>query len=134
MNKRMRAICFALVFSTLSGATTMSRTPQQTGPFPPPKKEPPVVTAGKSDSDPPSDATVLFNGKDLSRWRSAGKSGDPGWKIKDGYVEVVPGTGDIATKDEFGDCQLHIEWATPEKVKGEGQQRGNSRVFLMKQC
>ena len=109
----------------------MSRTPQQTGPFPPPKKEPPVVTAGKSASDPPSDATVLFNGTDLSKWRSAGKDGDAAWKIKDGYVEVVPGTGDIATKDEFGDCQLHIEWATPSKVKGEGQERGNSGVFLM---
>jgi Domain of Unknown Function (DUF1080) len=110
----------------------MSQTSQGPGPFPPPKKEPAVVTPGKSDSDPPSDATVLFNGKDLSMWHSsADKGGDAKWKIKDGYVEVAPGTGDIATREEFGDCQLHIEWATPTEVKGEGQERGNSGVFLM---
>ncbi|MEK6321158.1 MAG: DUF1080 domain-containing protein [Acidobacteriota bacterium] len=109
----------------------MSQTPQEPGPFPPPKKKPPIVTVGKSDSDPPSDATVLFDGKDLSRWRSVNNGGDAKWKIKDGYVEVSPGTGDIATKEEFGDCQLHIEWATPSEVKGEGQERGNSGVFLM---
>ena len=109
----------------------MSQTSQQPGPFPPPKNEPPVITAGKTDSDPPSDAIVLFNGNDLSKWRSADKGGDAKWKIKDGYVEVATGTGDIATREEYGDCQLHIEWATPAEVKGEGQERGNSGVFLM---
>ncbi|HMF88912.1 MAG TPA: DUF1080 domain-containing protein, partial [Gemmatimonadaceae bacterium] len=55
------------------------------------------------------------------------------WTIRDGYVEVVPGSGDITTKEGFGDAQLHIEWATPAVVKGEGQDRGNSGVFLMEQ-
>jgi hypothetical protein len=89
------------------------------------------VTPGKSNADPPSDAVVLFDGKDLSRWRSVETGGEAKWKVKDDYVEVVPKTGDIASRPEFGDCQLHIEWATPEEVKGEGQGRGNSGVFLM---
>jgi hypothetical protein len=91
-----------------------------------------TVTAGRTSADPPSDAIVLFDGKDLSRWR--GQNGGPArWTIRDGYVEVVPGSGDITTKEGFGDVQLHIEWATPVVVKGEGQDRGNSGVFLMEQ-
>ena len=109
----------------------MSQTPQEPQPFPAPKKEPPIVTPGKTDNDPPSDAIVLFDGKDLSRWRSVRGGGEVKWAIKDGFVEVVPKTGDIATKEEFGDCQLHIEWAAPSEVKGEDQGRGNSGVFLM---
>lgn len=104
---------------------------QETGPFPPPKREPPIITPGKTSSDPPSDAMVLFDGKDLSQWRSANDGHEAKWMVREGYAQVVPGTGDIATKQEFGDCQLHIEWATPSEVKGEGQERGNSGVFLM---
>jgi hypothetical protein len=103
---------------------------QEPQPFPPPKNAPPIVTPGRTNSDPPSDAIVLFDGKDLSHWRSA--DGSPAkWIVRDGYVEVAPGTGEIATADKFGDVQLHIEWATPAVVKGEGQERGNSGVFLM---
>lgn len=103
---------------------------QEPQPFPPPKTAPPIVTPGRTNSDPPSDAIVLFDGKDLSRWRSA-DGGPAKWLVRDGYVEVAPGTGEIATADKFGDVQLHIEWATPAVVKGEGQERGNSGVFLM---
>ena len=103
---------------------------QEPGPFPAPKTEPPVVTPGKNNSDPPSDAIVLFNGQNLSRWQSADTTAAK-WKVVDGYAEVTPGTGDIQTRDKFGDCQLHIEWATPAVPKGEGQERGNSGVFLM---
>lgn len=107
------------------------QTMQEAQPFPPPKTEPPIVTPGKNSGDPPSDATVLFDGKDLTQWKNAA-SGEPAkWLVKDGYMEVAKGTGDIATKQEFGDCQLHIEWATPAEVSGQGQQRGNSGVFLM---
>ena len=109
----------------------MSQSNQEPEPFPPPKNEPALVTAGKTDRDPPSDAVVLFDGKDLSRWRSVNTGGEAKWKVKEGYAEVVAGAGDIATKEEFGDCQLHLEWATPSEVKGEGQERGNSGVFLM---
>lgn len=99
--------------------------------YPSPKKEPPVVTPGAKLGNAPSDATILFDGKDLSAWKSLRDGGDAKWKVQDGYIEVAPRTGDIVTRQEFGDCQLHIEWATPAEVKGESQGRGNSGVFLM---
>jgi len=71
---------------------------------------------------------VLFDGKDLSKWRNA-KGEKPGWKVEKGYVQVT--SGNIFTREEFGDVQLHLEWASPEEVKGEGQERGNSGVYLM---
>jgi hypothetical protein len=78
----------------------------------------------------PSDAVVLFDGRDLSEWRSA-RGGAAPWQLRDGFMEVAPGSGDIETARGFGDFQLHIEWATPAEVSGEGQGRGNSGVFLM---
>jgi hypothetical protein len=90
---------------------------------------PPVVDPG-STGRPPSDALVLFDGADLSQWRM--KGGEPAkWRVAGGYVEIVPGSGDLVTTRAFGDCQLHLEWATPASPKGEGQDRGNSGVFLM---
>ena len=86
--------------------------------------EPPVVTPGKSNADPPSDAIVLFDGKDLSALQGGEK-----WKIEDGAA-IVQG-GDITTKQSFGDCQLHIEWSAPVPPTGSGQGRGNSGVYLM---
>ena len=85
--------------------------------------EPPVVTPGFAGS-PPSDAVVLFDGKDLSKW-----IGGDQWKVQDGYATAAGGT--IESKAHFGDCQLHVEFATPPKVEGKGQGRGNSGVFLM---
>ena len=80
----------------------------------------------------PSDAIVLFDGKDLSQWVSAEDGGPAKWKVKNGYMEVVKETGDILTKKPFGSCQLHVEWASPAKVSDKSQGRGNSGVFLMK--
>jgi 3-keto-disaccharide hydrolase len=78
----------------------------------------------------PADAVVLFDGKDLGAWTDA--KGQPArWKVENGYFEVVPKTGDIRTVKGFGDCQLHVEWMAPSPAKGEGQDRGNSGVFLM---
>jgi hypothetical protein len=89
------------------------------------------VTAGNQNHLPPSDAIVLFDGKNLNQFESVkgGKSAE--WTVENGYFMVKPGTGDIRTKESFGDVQLHIEWASPKVVKGEGQGRGNSGVFLM---
>jgi hypothetical protein len=87
------------------------------------RPEPRVVIPGASCGQPPSDAVILFDGKDLSKW-----NGGENWIIKDG-VAIVNGGG-IATKQAFGDCQLHVEWATPEKVSGSGQERGNSGIYL----
>jgi hypothetical protein len=125
------AVISILAVTAASAIGVVGGASQEPGPFPPPKKEPPVVTPGKANSDPPSDAVVLFDGRDLSRWRSLKDGGEAKWQVKDGYMEVVPKAGDIATKEEFGDCQLHVEWASPSEVKGEGQERGNSGVFLM---
>ena len=121
-------------FRILSFVTLLSSvaTAQEPGPFPAPKTEPPIVTPGKGSSDPPSDAIVLFNGQSLSRWQSADSTAAK-WKVIDGYAEVASGSGDIQTREKFGDVQLHIEWATPAVPKGEGQERGNSGVFLMGQ-
>jgi hypothetical protein len=88
--------------------------------------EPKVIDPGPIGG-PPSDAIVLFDGKDLAKWR--GEKGEPKWKLVDGVVEVN-GTGSLLTKDEFGDCQLHVEWAAPSVVTGDGQGRGNSGVYL----
>lgn len=98
----------------------------------PDRPQPPVVNPGPAGSPvpAPSDAVVLFDGKDLSRWTNS--KGQPArWKIENGYLEVVNKTGSIQTKQKFGDCQLHIEWAAPLPAKGDGQGRGNSGVFLM---
>jgi hypothetical protein len=128
---RTVAVISILAFTACLAIAFTSQTAQEPAPFPPPKNEPTVITPGRTNSDPPSDAIVLFDGKDLSRWRSQKDGGGAKWQVKDGYMEVVPKTGDIATKEEFGDCQLHIEWASPSEVKGEDQERGNSGVFLM---
>lgn len=94
---------------------------------------PRVVTPGQSalsGDKPPSDAIVLFDGKDLSQWTDK-KGGAPKWKVANGYFETVPHQGPIQTKRPFGDCQLHIEWATPNPPDGKDQERGNSGIYLM---
>ena len=85
--------------------------------------EPPVVDPGP----PPADAIVLFNGQDLSQWR--GEKGAAQWRLEDGAM-VVNGTGSLISKQNFGDCQLHLEWASPATVEDEGQGRGNSGVYF----
>ena len=91
--------------------------------------EPAVVTPGQAGA-PPSDAIVLFDGGDLASW-SREDGTEAGWRVRDGVMTVEPGTGNIRTRQGFGDVQLHIEWRTPSEVSGEGQGRGNSGIFLM---
>lgn len=90
--------------------------------------EPIVVTPGKNGVAP-SDAIVLFDGKDLSSWTNT-KGNAAEWEVANGTMTVVSGKGAIQTKADFGSIQLHIEWRTPAEVKGEGQGRGNSGIFL----
>jgi len=89
---------------------------------------PPVVDPGKQGGAP-ADAIVLFDGKDLSKFRGE-RQAQPTWKILNGAVESTP-PGGIFSKEEFADCQLHVEWAAPTVPQGEGQGRGNSGVYLM---
>ena len=89
-----------------------------------------VVTPGKTNTEAPSDAIVLFNGTSGASWKH--KNGDDAkWTVADNAFTVKPGTGDIQSKQKFGDCQLHIEWRVTPNVTGEGQNRGNSGVYLM---
>jgi hypothetical protein len=93
--------------------------------------KPKIVTPG-TGSTPPSDAIVLFNGKDLDNWVMS-KDGAPCvWKLKDGVMTVNPGTGDIQTKQKFGDCQLHVEFKIPSDAKNgpDHNNAGNSGVFM----
>jgi hypothetical protein len=98
------------------------------------RPQPPVVDPGQPSTPadpgkPPSDAIVLFDGKDLSAW--AAMDGVPTrWVVREGYMECAPNSGYIRTIQNFGDCQLHIEWAAPTPAEGEGQGRGNSGVFF----
>jgi hypothetical protein len=101
------------------------------------RPHPNMVTPGKVPGAPPSDATVLFDGTDLSRWLQHGRGAERGkevaaaWKVADGYFECAPGTGSLITREKFGDVQLHIEWSEPADIQGQDQDRGNSGVLLM---
>ena len=91
---------------------------------------PPVVKPGAFVSVPaPADAVVLFDGTNMDKWCKS--DGSPsGWRIVDGYMEAVPKQGSLRTKDSFGSCQLHVEWASPVGVTSKGQSRGNSGVII----
>ena len=101
------------------------------------RPQPKLVTPGTFSSPeqpgkPPSDAVVLFDGTDLSKWEADEGEGVPTkWVVRDGAMECVPHSGYIRTREKLGDCQLHVEWAAPARVEGESQGRGNSGVFLM---
>jgi len=106
----------------------------------PARPHPPKVTPGENTNwDAPSDAIILFDGKDFSHWQKAkqvmptgpeAQPGDIGWKLENGYMEVVPGSGDIMTKEKFGDIQIHVVFANPAEIRGNSQNRGNSGIFL----
>lgn len=92
-----------------------------------------IIQPGVKDSDPPSDAIVLFNGTDVNAEWSDAKGNSSKWLIQDGALVCVKGSGVIMTKRKFSGCQLHIEWKTPSDVVGESQGRGNSGVYLQEQ-
>lgn len=129
----------SLITAVFCAATVLAQTETPT----PPKMVPemtefwepqvPVVTPGKATANAaitaPSDAIILFDGKDLSKWKD--KDGGPAkWEVKNGAFTVKKGTGDITTKQEFNDFQLHIEWLIPATITGKSQARGNSGIFL----
>jgi hypothetical protein len=93
---------------------------------------PPTASTQDKAGAAPSDAVILFDGSQdtFSNWQSLSGDACP-WELGQGYMQVVPKSGDICSKQELGDCQLHLEFAEPEEIKGESQGRGNSGVFLM---
>jgi hypothetical protein len=121
-------LCFSATFGVFAQTDgPMPMKPEMTEIWEPEVR---VVTPGTTPMDPPSDAIVLFDGSNLEKEWTSGEGGAPGWNVENGYVTVVKGTGSIKTKRVFEDFQLHIEWRAPEEVKGQGQGRGNSGVFL----
>lgn len=148
MKYTLGIVAVATIAGLLTQQQTASQTKVPTGyldtPFLPGSKwrvhddarpRPPVVTPGtfstpEISGKPPSDAVVLFDGASLAAWRTA--SGEPAkWKVGNGYMEVFRGGGDIFTRAEFGDSQLHVEWSAPSPPRGDSQGRGNSGVFLL---
>jgi hypothetical protein len=97
------------------------------------RPKPPVVTPADAPGGAPSDAVILFNGKDLSGFTFAGKRNRPkaDWKLGNGYMEVNPGAGDAISNEKFGDMQLHLEWSAPTEISGDSQWRANSGVLIM---
>jgi len=100
------------------------------------RPQPPVITPGTCSTEDvpgqaPSDAVVLFDGKDLSHWRN--RRGAPAeWEVKDGAIVIKAGTGAIQSQEEFGDCQIHLEFASPVPARGHDQDRGNSGVLILR--
>lgn len=129
-----------LLLSALMLAIAVGASAQQKKEYPKPEAmrpamtefwtpQPKVVTPGdiKTDSAP-SDAIVLFDGKDLSAWKSCKTGGDADWKVHNGVFTVDKTKGDIVTRESFGSFQLHIEWSVPKNITGTSQARGNSGV------
>ena len=94
---------------------------------------PKQITPGALPMNPPSDAIILFDGKNTDQWTFKAKRPDApkSWKVENGYMEIAAGAGDAVTKEKFGDMQLHIEWASPSEILGNSQMRGNSGVIVM---
>ncbi|MDR0422184.1 MAG: DUF1080 domain-containing protein [Proteiniphilum sp.] len=123
----MKKYLFLMICSVCPLSAFAQWTPAQTEWYYP---VPAKVIPGKTSGAAPSDAIVLFDGKDLSKWVSE-KGEKPEWTVADGILSVNPGAGGIMTEEHFGDCQLHIEFRSPAPEKHVGQNRGNSGVFLM---
>ena len=120
--------CLFILASGCRSAKGQNPKPEETEVWQPVPK---VVSPGKSITDSPSDAIVLFDGKNLDQWVSSKDTTKPaGWTVAGGVITVKKGTGNIQTRTAFTDYQLHLEWRVPENITGSGQARGNSGVFL----
>lgn len=119
-----------LLFTTISSSVMAQEKakPEETEIWSPVPK---VVTPGKVTVEPPSDAIILFDGKNLDQWVLTNDPSKPAdWTVKDGVITVNKASGNIQTKQSFTDYQLHLEWKVPENITGSGQARGNSGLFL----
>lgn len=127
MKNKIVSIFTSVIFASLTSSAQQGD-PKLTELYQP---VPPIVQPGKVNSDAPSDAIILFGGKDLNEWVSVRDTIQPAkWTVAKGAITVKKGTGNIQTKRKFNDYQLHIEWRIPANITGSGQARGNSGVFL----
>lgn len=121
-------VLFATNLNTLLAQETSKKKPEETEVWQPVPK---IVTPGATNAIAPSDAIVLFDGKNLDEWVSTKDTKAPAlWTVADGFFTVKKGTGNIQTKRTFTDYQLHLEWRIPQNITGSGQARGNSGLFL----
>lgn len=125
----------ALILVAVSGACASAQRPDTAGAARPEATElwapvPAIVTPGLTNADPPSDALVLFDGRDLTHWLATRDGGPARWIVSDGILTVNKAAGNIETKEHFKSFQLHLEWRIPADITGSGQARGNSGVFL----
>jgi 3-keto-disaccharide hydrolase len=125
----MKALFLLTTLVITTGITSFAQTdPKATELWEP---EPKIVTPGKTPADAPSDAIILFDGKNLNEWQSVNDTTQPAqWIVADNIITVKKSAGNIQTKRKFTDYQLHIEWRIPENITGKDQARGNSGVFL----
>ena len=123
----LTAVVFTCSAVFSQGRTDFPMKPEMTEIWDP---EVPFIIAGETPMDAPSDAIVLFDGKNLSQEWTNKAGTELGWTVADGCITVVDGAGEIKTKREFNDFQLHIEWRSPSEVIGESQGRGNSGIYL----
>ena len=121
----MKKLLVTPAFILLAFSLSAQMVPQETEWYSP---TPPKVIPAKMPGAAPSDAIILFDGKDLTLWK--GEKGDAQWEIRNGELTVKPGTGGIMTRRHFGDVQLHIEFKSPAPEQHNGQNRGNSGIFL----
>jgi hypothetical protein len=121
---RVKTVCLVLAASSTLSAQQAWRVHDTTRP------NPSVVTPATTPGAAPSDAITLFDGKSLDAFESQ-EGGPARWTVENGYLQVKPDTGNIHTKQAFGDCQLHVEWASPNPPVGVDQMRGNSGVIIM---
>ena len=129
MNASSASFALVFVFAAASAATAQDTRPrpEETEVW---KPVPAVVAPGRTDLDPPSDAIVLFGGKNESEWVSVSDHSPAKWDVDDGVLTVNKKAGNIETKRAFTNYQLHLEWRVPTGITGSGQARGNSGVFL----
>src|SRR5256714_2628622 len=133
---RIQIATFFLLILSLTAVNVSAQSPTTTAPQPKPeetelwKPVPPVVSPGADCNAPPSDAIILFNGKNLDEWVSVKDKSPAKWIVSNGLITVNKAAGNIETKRSFRDYQLHIEWKVPENITGSSQARGNSGVFL----
>lgn len=128
-------ISFSFILAVLFALNTSLFAQENKNELPPEATEfyepvPPKVSAEANTQNPPSDAVVLFSGSDLSAWVNEKDGAEAGWIVEDGHFTVKPGTGGIKTTEQFNDMQIHLEWRAPQEIKGEGQGRGNSGVYI----
>jgi hypothetical protein len=126
----IRSVLTLFVAATIALPTTASAQepkPADTEQWQPVPK---IIQAGKTNSDAPSDAIVLFDGRNLDQWATTKDKSPARWKVADGVMTVDKSTGNIETKRRFKNYQLHLEWRIPTDITGKDQARGNSGVFL----